>query len=91
MLNSLFVLAEVMGTDTSSVNLARLTVIPTHAVSPFMTPEEPSTLALAVIGGGLIAAYAMVGRWRRSRQPAAVITKIPSRPIHTDRHKRGAA
>ena len=56
-----------------------------------MTPEEPSTLARAVIGGGLIAAYAVVGRWRRSRQTPAVITKIPSRPIHTDRRQRGAA
>jgi hypothetical protein len=91
MLNSLIVLAAVMGTDTSSVDLARLTVAPTHAISPFMTPEEPSTLALAVIGGGLIAAYAVVGRLRRSQQPAAVITKIPSRPIHSDRGKRGAA
>jgi hypothetical protein len=91
MLNSLIMLADVMGTDSSSVNLAQLTVVPTHAANSFMTPEEPSTLALAVIGGGLIAAYGIVGRWRRSRQPAAVITKIPSRPIQTDRRKRGAA
>jgi hypothetical protein len=91
MLNSLIVLAEVMGADTSSVDLAHLTVAPAHAVSAFMAPEEPSTLALAVIGGGLIAAYAIVGRWRRSRQPGAIISKISNRPIHTDRNKRGAA
>ncbi len=91
MLNSLIVLATVMGTDTTSVDLARLTVTPAHAVSPFMMPEEPSTLALAVVGGGLIAAYAIVGRWRRSQRRAAVITKIPSTSIHADRHKRGAA
>jgi hypothetical protein len=91
MLNSLFVLADVLGTLPGSFDVASFTVVPTHSTNPLMTPEEPSTLALAIIGSGLIAAYAIIGRLRRSQRHAATISKFPSRPIHSDRSKRGAA
>jgi hypothetical protein len=91
MLNSLFVLADVLGNLPGSFDVASFTIVPTQSTNPLMTPEEPSTLALAIVGAGLIAAYAIIGRLRRSQSQGATITKIPSRPIHSDRSKRGAA
>jgi hypothetical protein len=56
-------------------------------------PEEPSALVLALIGIGILGAYAGLHRWRRPQQTAS---KSSGRPASgetstTDRPKRGAA
>jgi len=55
---------------------------PTPASNPFFTPEEPRTLVLALIGVGVIVAFAGVQRWLRAERKAASVSE---RPVSTRR------
>ncbi|HEX3598954.1 MAG TPA: hypothetical protein VHU84_02355 [Lacipirellulaceae bacterium] len=91
MLNALAMLATVVNSDASSFDPAGFLAVPTHVDNPLMTLNEPSTLALAAIGIGMIAVYAMTQRIWRSQRAGATITAFPSKPTVTERPKRGAA
>src|ERR1700742_2029979 len=91
MLNALAVLATGSITDAHPFDAAGFLKLPTHVVDPWMTPNEPSTLALAAIGIGMIAIYATTQRVWRSHRAGATITAFPSKPTVTGRQKRGAA
>jgi hypothetical protein len=91
MLNALAVLATAITSDASSFDPAGFLIVPTHADNPLMTPNEPSTMALALVGIGMIAVYALTQRIWRSQRAGATITAFPSKPAVTDPRKRGAA
>lgn len=44
---------------------------PLQTAQTFITPEEPSTLALAIVGIGAVTLYAAVNGWRTSRHSPA--------------------
>ncbi|HEX4414554.1 MAG TPA: hypothetical protein VH107_13060 [Lacipirellulaceae bacterium] len=91
MLNALISLATAGISEAGSFDIAGFNVVHQHAANPLMTPEEPTTLALAAVGAGLIAAYAVVKRIQRQQVPAATILTTSGRQIAPQRSKRGAA
>jgi hypothetical protein len=90
MLNALITLATTGISEASSFDIAGFNVIHPHAVNPLMTPEEPTTLTLALIGAGLIAGYAVINRVRRQQPVIAAFPTAEAR-ISPTRSKRGAA
>jgi hypothetical protein len=91
MLNALALLATGSLSDAHPFDTAGFLKLPTHVVDPLMTPNEPSTLALAGIGIGIIAVYAITQRVWQSHQAGATIKAFPTKPTATERRKRGAA
>lgn len=91
MLNALISLATAGVSEAGSFDIAGFNVVHQHAASSLMTPDEPSTLALAAVGAGLIAAYAVIKRIRRQEVPAATILSTSGRQLAPQRSKRGAA
>jgi hypothetical protein len=91
MLNALITLATAGVSEAGSFDIAGFNVVHQHVANPLMTPEEPTTLALALIGAGLIAGYAAITRMRRQQLPAATILTTSGRQIAPERPKRGAA
>jgi len=91
MLNALLTLATTGISEASSFDIAGFNAVHPHAVNPLMTPEEPTTLTLALIGAGLVAGYAVINRVRRQQQP--VIAAFPATKTQNSppRSKRGAA
>jgi len=75
---------------------------PLQTAQKFITPEEPSTLALAMVGISAVSLYAAVKGWRTSRRSLATSASpasIKFEPKRTQRRptpskkkrKRGAA
>ena len=52
--------------DSPTWNPAQYLERPTPASNPLFTPEEPRTLVLALIGVGIVVAFAGVSRWLRA-------------------------
>jgi hypothetical protein len=63
---------------------------PVPRARPVTMPAEPSTLVLALIGAGMLVAFAGIQRWRRGQ-----LTKTTSAPqlqeVAPESRKRGAA
>jgi hypothetical protein len=91
MLNALITLATAGVSEASSFDIAGFNIVPKHVVDPLMTPEEPTTLMLALIGAGMIAGYAVVKRMRREQTPVATVLMTSGRQLAPERTKRGAA
>ena len=89
MLNALLTLATVGVSEAGSFDIAGFNAVKQHAVNTLMTPEEPTTLALGLIGAGLIAGYAAIKRMRR-QQPAILVFPTSERRTSQQRSKRGA-
>jgi hypothetical protein len=77
MFDDFYSLAEAMVPDSASWDPAPYMAGPTHASNPLFTPAEPRTLVLALIGIGIIGAYAAMQRWMRSESGAANASQPP--------------
>ena len=71
-------LAEAMVPDSAAWDPAPFIAVPTHASNPLFTPEEPRTLVLALIGVGIIGAYAGMQRWMRTETGAERSSQPPT-------------
>ncbi len=91
MLNALITLATTGVSEAGSFDIAGFNIVHQHAANPLMTPEEPTTLALALIGAGLIAGYAVVQRVRRQQQPVIAAFPTLGKQAPAAKQKRGAA
>ena len=74
MLNALIFLSAVMVSEAGSWDPAPFNTIPTHASNPLFTPEEPTTLVLAIIGLGVIGASVGTMKLLRPRRGAAQVS-----------------
>jgi hypothetical protein len=91
MLNALITLATAGVSEASSFDIAGFNIVHKHVVNPLMTPEEPTTLMLALIGAGMIAGYAAITRMRRQQRPVATVLMTSGSLAAPERTKRGAA
>lgn len=93
MLNSLIALSTLLISEASSWDPASLNIVPTHAKNPLMVPEEPATLTLALIGIGILGAYAGIQRMLRPRRELADVSRpfASSSEFAVERRTRGAA
>lgn len=57
-----------------------------------LTPEEPATLQLAVVGFAMLATYAVVTGWRPTRRPVKVRATIitEGQPTTEEKIRRAA-
>jgi hypothetical protein len=90
MLDGLISLATTGISEASSFDIAGFNAVHHPAANPLMTPEEPTTLTLALIGAGLIAGYAAVKRMRR-QQPVVATFTTTTKQNAPQWSKRGAA
>jgi hypothetical protein len=72
MLQALLLFSAVVIAEAGAWDPAPFNAIPTHASNPFFTPEEPTTLVLGIIGGGIVVAY---GAAQMLSRPKRKITK----------------
>lgn len=65
---------------------------PRSAVTP-ITPDEPTTLALALVGIGIVGAYAMIKRRLRTQREAyrVFVAPTPAGDKRIETRTRGAA
>ena len=63
---------------------------PAPRATPVTMPAEPSTLVLALIGAGMLVAFAGVQRWRRV-QPTKTTGAAQLRDAAPEPRRRGAA
>ncbi len=68
--------------DSPTWNPAQYLERPTPASNPLFTPEEPRTLVLALIGVGVVVAFAGVSRWLRAERK---VESVSERPVITRR------
>jgi hypothetical protein len=70
-------------------NPVSLNAPPVPRARPVAIPAEPSTLVLALIGIGILAAYAGVQRWRRT--PTETESVSHAGEVAPEPRRRGAA
>lgn len=63
--------------DSPTWNPAQYLERPAPASDPLLTPGEPRTLVLALIGVGAVVAFAGVSRWMRAQRKAARVSEQP--------------
>jgi hypothetical protein len=68
MLNSFANFVDTFAAAAAPWDPASLNPVPVVVPNPLMTPEEPSALALTIIGLGIVCLYAGVKRWRRRQE-----------------------
>ena len=93
MLNSLADLSATLLSEVASWDPATLNALPVQKGASVVLPDEPSTLALALVGIGIVTAYAGLQRWRRPQQPLRKLAgDFGDSKKHTqEQRKRGAA
>ncbi len=93
MLSSIISLSTTLFPDGSTWDPALVNASPVQATGPAILPNEPTSLALALVGIGIVVAYAGLQRWRRPQPTATNAAGAPktSRQLSADRLKRGAA
>ena len=94
MLNSLVDLSATLLSEIAPWDPASLNPLPSQQGPSVFLPDEPSTFALALIGIGIMIAYAALQRWRRPQQPLVKLSGDfgGNKKKHTkEQRKRGAA
>ena len=92
MAKSLIVLHDLQFVEGQALEPAAVNAIPVE-LRPINLPAEPSSLALALSGIGILSFYAVVTRWRPQRASArkAVGVSSPEKSAPTEQPRRGAA
>ena len=93
MLNSIADLSAMLLSEIAPWDPASLNPLPVQQGTSVFLPDEPSTLALALIGIGIMTAYAGLQRWRRPQQPLVKLSgDFGGNKKHAkEQRKRGAA
>jgi len=98
MLDSLPKFAELLLSNNAGLLPRITTASEMQAGSPRLTPQDPSTLALALVGMGTLVLYLAVSGWRRSRsdeeralRPRVDASNKRTVSEQTETPKRGAA
>ena len=92
MLHALITASTSLISNASILDPSLILARSTHAVTPLALPDEPTTLSLALVGIGLIGAYAGLRRLRRADRPVNVSWPTePSKDAAANKSQRGAA
>lgn len=82
-------IAETLAATTTPWDAALLNPNPVVVPNSLLTPEEPTSLALAVSGIAILCVYSVMKRWRRPPQASDTVTA--QRLSSAERLRRAAA
>lgn len=71
MLQALLLFSAVVVSEAGAWDPAPYNPVPTHTENAFFTPEEPTTLVLGVIGGGIVGVYGIAQALSRPKRRVA--------------------
>ena len=91
MLNTLTLLADGIGSNAGNFDVQALTRIPHSVGITSSTPGEPSTLVLALLGAGMVVAFASVERWLPRRDRYVPTTVVARQPVKSGRSRKDDA
>lgn len=79
MLHALLLFSAVVISEAGAWDPAPFNAIPAHTENPLLTPEEPTTLVLGIIGGGIVAAYGVAQVLSRPKRRATETSRTETR------------
>jgi hypothetical protein len=89
---SIIVLSDMRFVEGRALDPASVNAVPIEPIGPPSLAAEPSSLALAFTGIGILGVYAVLKRWRPQRTSLRVLRATPqSKQIAAEDPKRGAA